>query len=670
MSTNARCVALVGPYLSGKTSLMEAMLHAAGAVSRKGTAKDGNTVGDASPESRDRNMSTEILPARFNYLGDDWTVLDCPGSVEFLQEAMHGAVVADIAVVVCEPDPARAIMLAPILRFLNVRNIPHVIFINKIDTATQGLAETMEALQAVSGKPLVVRQIPVVEGEAVGGYVDLISERAYSYNEGAPSDLVKVPDALGDDTEIARQELMESLADFDDTLLEALLEEAIPARDEIYAYLKAALADGHVVPVLLGAAERDHGVRRLLKALRHDTPDVSRAAARFEVGEGTAVQIFKTYHTQHQGKQNFGRVLSGALHEGDHLGGERLGNLASMHGAAFTKVAGAEAGDVVAIGRLDSFRTGQMLTAGGADTPEAWPKRLGPIYAIALHAEKRSDEVKLSGALQRLAEEDGSYGIESNPETHQLLLWGQGDQHLQVGVSRLQTKYHIAVETERPQTPYRETIRKATQQHSRFKRQSGGHGQFGDVLVDIAPLPRGEGFAFEEKVVGGSVPRQFIPAVETGVREFLSRGPLGFPVVDLVVTLKDGKHHPVDSSEMAFKTAGRLAMSEGLPNCSPTLLEPILKVQVHIPSEYTANIQRLLAGRRGQILGFDAREGWTGWDRVEAFLPQSEMSDMIIELRSLTLGVGTFEWEFDHLQELGGKLADDIVEARKQAEAH
>ena len=670
MSTNARCVALVGPYLSGKTSLMEAMLHAAGAVSRKGTAKDGNTVGDASPESRDRNMSTEILPARFNYLGDDWTVLDCPGSVEFLQEAMHGAVVADIAVVVCEPDPARAIMLAPILRFLNVRNIPHVIFINKIDTATQGLAETMEALQAVSGKPLVVRQIPVVESEAVGGYVDLISERAYSYNEGAPSDLVKVPDALGDDTEIARQELMESLADFDDTLLAALLEEAIPARDEIYAYLKAALADGHVVPVLLGAAERDHGVRRLLKALRHDTPDVSRAAARFEVGEGTAVQIFKTYHTQHQGKQNFGRVLSGALHEGDHLGGERLGNLASMHGAAFTKVAGAEAGDVVAIGRLDTFRTGQMLTAGGADTPEAWPKRLGPIYAIALHAEKRSDEVKLSGALQRLAEEDGSYGIESNPETHQLLLWGQGDQHLQVGVSRLQTKYHIAVETERPQTPYRETIRKATQQHSRFKRQSGGHGQFGDVLVDIAPLPRGEGFAFEEKVVGGSVPRQFIPAVETGVREFLSRGPLGFPVVDLVVTLKDGKHHPVDSSEMAFKTAGRLAMSEGLPNCSPTLLEPILKVQVHIPSEYTANIQRLLAGRRGQILGFDAREGWTGWDRVEAFLPQSEMSDMIIELRSLTLGVGTFEWEFDHLQELGGKLADDIVEARKQAEAH
>ena len=670
MSTNARCVALVGPYLSGKTSLMEAMLHAAGALTRKGSVRDGNTVGDASPESRNRNMSTEILPARFNYLGDDWTVLDCPGSVEFLQEAMHGAAVADIAVVVCEPDPARAIMLAPILRFLDARNIPHIIFINKIDTVTQGLAETMEALQGVSGKPVVVRHIPVVEGETVAGYVDLISERAYSYNEGAASELIKVPEALGDDTELARQELMEALADFDDTLLEALLEEATPARDEIYAYFKAALADGHVVPVMLGAAERDHGVRRLLKALRHDTPDVSRAAARFEVSDGTAVQIFKTYHAQHQGKQNLGRVLSGTLNEGDNLGGERLGNLASMHGAALTKVASAEAGDVVAIGRLDAFETGQMLTAGGADKPDAWPVQLSPIYAIALHAEKRSDEVKLSGALQRLAEEDCSYRIEANPETHQLLLWGQGDQHLQVGVARLQSKYHIAVETERPQTPYRETIRKATEQHSRFKRQSGGHGQFGDVVIDIAPLPRGEGFAFEEKVVGGSVPRQFIPAVETGVREFLHKGPLGFPVVDLVVTLKDGKHHPVDSSEQAFKTAGRLAMSEGLPNCNPILLEPILKVQVHIPSEYTANIQRLLAGRRGQILGFDAREGWAGWDRVDAFLPQSEMSDMIIELRSLTLGVGTFDWEFDHLQELSGKLAEDIVEARKQAEAH
>ena len=670
MSTNARCVALVGPYLSGKTSLMEAMLYAAGAVTRKGTVKDGNTVGDASPESRDRNMSTEILPARFNYLDDDWTVLDCPGSVEFLQEAMHGASAADIVVVVCEPDPARAIMLAPILRFLDMRNIPHVIFINKVDTVTQGLAETMEALQGVSSKPLVVRHIPVVEGEAVQGYVDLISERAYSYNEGAASNLIKVPETLGDDTEIARQELMEALADFDDTLLEALLEEATPARDEIYAYFKAALADGQIVPVMLGAAERDHGVRRLLKALRHDTPDVSRAAARFDVGEGASVQIFKTYHTQHQGKQNLGRVLSGALREGDHLGGERIGNLASMHGATFTKVSNAEAGDIVAIGRLDAFQTGQMLTAGAAETPEAWPAPLGAIYAVALHAERRSDEVKLSGALQRLAEEDRSYRMEANPETHQLLLWGQGDQHLQVGVSRLQSKYNVAVETERPQTPYCETIRKATEQRSRFKRQSGGHGQFGDVLVNIAPLPRGEGFAFEEKVVGGSVPRQFIPAVETGVREFLSRGPLGFPVVDLVVTLKDGKHHPVDSSEMAFKTAGRLAMSEGLPNCSPILLEPILKVQMHIPSEYTANIQRLLAGRRGQILGFDAREGWAGWDRVEAFLPQSEMSDMIIELRSLTLGVGTFEWEFDHLQELSGKLADDIVEARKQAEAH
>ena len=664
-------MALVGPYLSGKTSLMEAILHATGALARKGTVKDGSAFGDASPESRDRHMSTEIIPAEFTFLDDRWTILDCPGSIEFLQEAMNGALVADVAVVVCEPDPARALMLAPILRFLDSRQIPHMIFVNKVDTVTVGLAETMEALQSVSGHPLVVRQLPVVSGEIVSGYVDLISERAYTYNNGAASDLVKVPDELGDETELARQELMEALADFDDGLLEALLEEAVPAKGEIYDHLRNALGDGNIVPVLLGSAERDNGIRRLLKALRHDTPDVTAAAARLDArADGTALQIFKTYHAQHQGKQNLARVLSGRLREGETLGNERIGNLARMHGASLTKVPAAEAGDVVAVGRVDAFGTGQLLTPASAERSPGWPGALGPIYATALHAENRSDEVKLSTALQRLAEEDASYRVEQNPDTHQLLLWGQGDQHLQVGVSRLKSKYNVSVATQRPQTPYRETIRRTAEQHSRFKRQSGGHGQFGDVTVDIAPLPRGDGFAFQDVVVGGAVPRQFIPAVETGVREFLSRGPLGFPVVDLSVTLKDGKHHPVDSSEQAFKTAGRLAMSEGLPKCDPILLEPILKVRVFVPTEYTANIQRLLSGRRGQILGFDARPDWSGWDTVEAFLPQSEMSDMIIELRSLTLGVGSFEWEFDHLHELTGKLADDIVSARKEAEAH
>lgn len=663
-----RCVALVGPYLSGKTALLESMLHAADAIPRKGTANESNRVGDAAPEARERKMSVEIVPASFEYLGDRWTILDCPGSIEFAQDACNACMVADLAVVVCDPEPERAMTVAPLLRFLDEHSIPHLLFINKLDAANDRVREILSALQGVSQRPLVLRQVPIREGEAVTGYVDLISERAYRYKPGEASDLVSMPDSVVEREQEARQELLEAVADYDDALLEQLLEDKVPPKEEIYQYLQKEIEQDLIVPVLIGAAEKDHGVRRLLKALRHDTPDVAATATRLGIeGEGeTVAQVFKTFHPPHTGKISLARLWHGSLKEGATLNGERIGNLMRLHGGQTSKISGAEAGDVVAIGRAEFLHTGDVISTSGKITAP-WPKPLPPIYAMAIHAENRSDEVKLTGAIQRLMEEDPSYSMEQNPDTRQLLLWGQGEQHLQIGLGRLRNKYNVGVKAERPQTPYRETIRKGTSQHSRYKRQTGGHGQFGDVHIEIRPLPRGEGFSFTETVVGGAVPRNFIPAVEAGVREYLSRGPLGFPVVDVAVTLTDGKHHPVDSSEQAFKTAGRLAMSEGMPNCDPVLLEPIIKVALHIPNEYTPNVQRLLSGRRGQILGFDAREGWPGWDTVQAFIPQSEMNDMIIELRSLTMGVGSFEWEFDHLQELTGRAADEVVRARAEA---
>ncbi len=664
-----RCVALVGPYLSGKTSLLESILYVTGAIPRKGMVKDGNTVGDASPEARARKMSVEITPAETSWLGDRWTFLDCPGSIEFAQDAMNACMIADIAVVVCEPDPARAVVLGPLLRFLDMQNIPHMLFVNKMDASTDRVREILAALQGVSQRPLVLRQIPIPEGEAVGGYVDLISERAYRYKPGEPSDLVSIPENVLDAEQAARQEMLEALADHDDRLLEQLLEDAVPPKEEIYRYLRDELKNDLIVPVLIGAGERDHGVRRLLKALRHDAPDVAVTAERLGLdgGEEPLVQVFKTYHAQHTGKLSLSRVWRGTLKEGATLGGERIGNLAKLSGAQTAKVQAAEAGEVVAIGRVEGFRTGDLLSPGGVSRPDFWPEPMPPVYALAIHAENRNDEVKLTGAVQKLIEEDASYAVEQNPEMHELLLWGQGEQHLQIGVSRLQSKYNVTVRTSRPRTPYRETIRKSTTQHSRHKRQTGGHGQFADVVVEIQPLPRGSGFAFSDRIVGGAVPKNYIPAVEAGIREYLQRGPLGFPVVDVAATLTDGKYHAVDSSDMAFKTAGRLAMSEGMPNCDPILLEPILKVSVYVPSEFTPNVQRLLSGRRGQILGFDARDGWPGWDEVQAYIPQSEMHDMIIELRSLTMGVGSFAWQFDHLQELTGRLADDVVRARAEA---
>ncbi len=666
--SGARTVALVGTYSSGKTTLMESMLFAAGAISRKGTIKDRNTVGDGSQEARNRQMSVEVSPASFEYMGETFTILDCPGSLEFLQESLDAMVGVDTAIVVCEPEPDRAVAVMPLLRFLDDRNIPHMIFVNKMDRATSPVPDFLSALQGVSKRPLVLRQVPIINDDTVEGYIDLVHERAYQYKDDQASSLIQIPESMTDSEQQARTEMLEALADFDDTLLEQLLEDVVPPTDEIFASLHKDFGESLIVPVFLGAAEHENGVRRLMKALRHDVPEADVAAARVSLADRseTAAQVLKTYHTQSSGKLSLVRVWTGTLKDGMTLNGQRVGSVNRMVGQATTKVPEAKAGEVVALGRMDEIATGVMLSPDGklAATDGAVVEPLKPVYAFGVAAENRGDEVKMSDALHKLTEEDRSLIMEPNPETHQMLLRGQGEIHLQVALERARNKFHLPLRTESPSVPYKETIRKpATHIHGRHKKQSGGHGQFGDVFIDIKPLPRGSGFEFNNTIVGGAVPRQYIPAVEHGVVDYCKRGPLGFPVVDVAVTLTDGSYHSVDSSEMAFQTAGRIAMNEGMPKCNPVLLEPIYHVEVFVPSEFTAHIQRLLSGRRGQILGFGPRDGWDGWDSVAAQLPQSELHDLIIELRSLSRGVGTFDYHFDHLQELQGKLADDVVAA-------
>jgi elongation factor G len=314
---------------------------------------------------------------------------------------------------------------------------------------------------------------------------------------------------------------------------------------------------------------------------------------------------------------------------------------------------------------MEGVQTGDMLSPSGTAAQGEWPKPLTPLYSLAIHAADRADEVKLSGAMARLIEEDPALSFEANQDTGELLIHGQGEVHLQIAIDRMRNRFKLAVAGEKPHVPYKETIRKAVSQHARHKKQSGGHGQFGDVHVDIRPLPRGEGFAFDNSISGGAVPKQYIPAVEAGVRDYLRRGPLGFPVVDVAVTLTDGQYHAVDSSEMAFKTAGALAMREGMPKCGPVVLEPIYQVSIAVPSEFTSRIQRLASSRRGQILGFDAKTGWRGWDEVKVQMPQAEMHDLINELRSVTLGVGSFSSSFDHLQEMTGREADQVIAQRQ-----
>jgi len=605
--------------------------------------------------------------AEATYLGDKWTILDCPGSVELSYEAQQAMLAADVAVVVCEPEAERAVTVSALLRFLGRHNIPHMIFINKLDTASARVRNVLAALQSFSERPLVLRQVPLRDGESgVTGYVDLLSERAYKYQPGKASDLVQLPSDFWDAEADTRTGLVEKLADFDDELLEKLLEDVQPSKEEIYEHLKKEVAAGQIVPVLVGAGLQDHGVRRLWKALRHDTPGPHAAAERLGIaasGEPMA-QVIKTYHLPHTGKLSLSRVWRGSIAEGNVLNGVRVAGIVRVTGATHEKVASASVGEVVGFTRMEEIATGTVLTPSGKADKLPQPERLQPVFGLAVHAEKRGDDVKLSGAIAKLIDEDPALELEQNQDSREMVLWGQGDVHLQIAIDRLRNRHNLAVVGHPVTVPYRETIRRGMQQHSRFKRQSGGHGQFADITIDVKPEARGSGFTFKDSVVGGAIPRNYIPAVEEGIQEALKTGPLGFPVVDLSVTLLTGQFHAVDSSDMAFKTAGRQAIQESLQKCEPFLLEPIDAVDISVPNAFTARVQRLVSGRRGQILGFDGKEDWPNWDVVRAYLPESELHDLIVELRSLTLGVGSFAHKFDHMQELTGKPAEKVIASR------
>ena len=630
-----RCVALIGPYASGKSALFDAMLGAAGHSLRRST--NGKT----------HQAGTEMRVGQASFLGDPWTLLDCPGSIEFAHVASCALAVADIAVVVVDPDPARAAMAAPCLRQVEELDIPAVLFINKIDTLTATPREVVEALQAHSRRRLLLRQVPWREGERIVGYVDLISERAWRFRDGAASEPAPFPETLRGDEAEARSALAEALADADDELLEAIVEDRAPDAAALYRPLHAEETAGHAIGVLLGAAERASGVRRLWKALRHDAPDVAETAARRGIPDGgdPLAQVFRTVQAGHAGRLSYARLWRGALKDGASLGGQRVGGIWRFPGGEPAKAGEAVTGDIVALGRLDGAATGDTLGGPRLDFPAPPP----PTYPLAIEPEDRKDEVKLAGALARLVEEDPSLTVAQVAETGETILQGHGEQHLRAAVEKLGQTFKLG--THRPRTPFRETIRKPVRQHARLKRQTGGHGQFADVTLEVAPRARGAGFSFVDRIVGGAIPRKFIPACGDAAEDAAKKGPLGNPVVDIEVTLVDGGFHSVDSSDMAFATATRMAMQEALAKAEPVLLEPVEHVAVLVPSTFTPAAQRLLTGRRGQILGYAEDPDRPGWDQVEAMVPASELHDLILELRGQTQGLGTFRHRFDHLAE-------------------
>lgn len=667
-TNSVRAVALAGPAGTGKTSLAEALLFVSGAISRQGSVEAGTTIGDASAEARARHGSTELNLSRFDHLGDRFVLLDAPGSASFAADSMVALEQADMAIVVVDPDPARAPLVEPTLRRIDALGLPHAIFVNKIDQAKGSIRDLLAALQPMSAEPLVARQIPIREDGVVTGFVDLALERAWHYVPGKPSVEINIPTHLAERERTDRFHMLEQLADHDDALLEQLLSDETPDTQSIFRDLVEETRANLVVPVLFGSALHDFGIRRLLKMLRHDVPEPKTTAARLGRSSG-GIGIFKIWNGGTVGRLALARTLGDELVEGAEFQTEdgetiRTGTLMTVQGDKTSKIARADSGDIVAIAKVDNARPGMIL--GDAATRDLsghlidLPARNA---RLAISTRDHKDDVRLSTALHKMVEEDPALEWGHDEVSHETILRGINEDHLQVILARLKARYGVEVDARPPRIAYKESIRKSISLRGRHKKQSGGHGQFGDVVIEVMPLPSGEGFRFTDKITGGAIPKQWIPAVEAGVRDAMAKGPLRFPVIDVEVVLVDGSFHSVDSSELAFRIAGKQAMTDALPQCQPFLLEPMCRLSVTVPTSATSKVSAAISGRRGQILGIGPHPDWARWDRVEAMIPESGLQGLDAELRSMSQGLASYEAAFDHLAELNGRLADEVIKA-------
>jgi elongation factor G len=671
MPQNARVrnVAVVGPHHSGKTTLVEALLAYTKAIPRRGSVADGTTTTDYEPECVDRAQSTCVGFAHASTRDVDITLIDCPGFVDFADEARLALLAADAVVVVIEADPARVRQTRALVDFLDQRRMPHCFFVNKLDRPGSDFRATLAALTETFGTRVVAEQLPIGEAEAFRGYVDIAEKHAYLVQNGVPGEVSIAPELAGT-VEEARTKLLEALGDYDDHLLEELLEGIEPPIDEVRKDLREETAHDQIVPVLVGSGLGDIGVAALLDVIENQFP-----APEGDPAAPLVAQVCKTMIHPQSGKVSVVRIWSGSL-TGDLALNDvsrglkvRAAGLFRLQGKKQEPIGSAVAGEVVAIARLEGVLTGDTLSSEASTKPREVVPTSIPLFAVGIRPKERLDEAKLSQMLARICEEDPALAVVRAEFTNELQLLGAGEVHVAMATQRLSRKYHLALETYPPTIAYRETITVGTDQHSRYKHQTGGHGQFADVTLRIEPRERGHGVTFSEQIVGGVVPKTFFPAVEKGVREALLHGPIArFPVVDLHVTLIDGQYHDVDSSEQSFKTAAAMAMREALPKCTPVLLEPLVAVEAIVPEDSASTILGGITSKRGQVLSFEPTDV-RGFHRVSAVAPQSELTNYITELRTATQGLGTYTWRHERFEMAPPRVAQTMRETVAAAAA-
>ncbi len=658
-----RNVAFVGPHHAGKTTLVEAILAHCGAITRRGTVADGTTTTDYEPECIDRAQSTCVGFAHASTANVDMVLVDCPGFVDFHEETKLALLGVDAVVVVIDADPSRVKLMRSLVEFLDERKLQHCFFVNKLDRPGSDFRGTLAALTATFGQRVVAEHLPIGEAETFRGYIDLAEQHAYLVESGKRREVSVAPELEGTMRE-ARTKLLEALGDFDDHLLEELLEGIEPPLDEVRADLRAETGRDELVPVLIGASIGEIGVDALIDLIEQQFP-----APTGDPAAPLVAQVCKTIIHPQSGKLSVVRVQRGTL-TGDAALNDttrgtkvRAAGLYRLQGKKQEPLTSAGPGEIVAIARMDGVHTGDTLTANGEATVMPVLELAPPLFAVAIKPKERLDESKLSQMLGRLCEEDPTLAVGRAEFTNELQLLGHGEVHVATAGQRLARKYNVAVEMQPPSVAYRETVQQSTEIRARYKHQTGGHGQFGDVVLRIEPRPRGSGVSFTEAIVGGVVPRQFFPAVEKGVREALARGPIaGYPVVDIHVTLIDGAFHSVDSSEASFKTAAGIAIRDGLPKCAPILLEPVVEIVAIVPEEHASAILGGLTAKRGHVLSFEPTEP-RGYHRVVAHVPQAELRNYITELRTATQGLGTYTWRHERFDPAPPKVAQSRREA-------
>ncbi|MCA0871729.1 elongation factor G [Seohaeicola saemankumensis] len=630
-----RVFSVLGPTHSGKSTLIDALAGLDGRPTRF-------------------DVGGVVTLQSFDYIGEPWLAIDVDGGADTLAYAGPALAISDVAVVCVPPDPDAAVLAAPYLRLVEEAGVPCILFINRMDSADGRIRDIIAGLQGYCRHHITLRQVPIREGGQVVGAVDLISERAWKYQEGQHSVLIELPKAAEDREQEARAELLEELSDYDDHLLEQLIEDKQPPSEEIYELAAQVLQNHALIPAYLGSASHGNGVTRLMKALRHEAPGVEVAAERAGAGEGALALSGFADVKKHIGKLVVLRALGDGIKAHDQLGGATVGSLTALD--AKTPLASLAAGEVGLAVKSDHLNPGQIYDAAGQTALPRWAdSRPSAHRQIVMPAHER-DDVRLSNALARMAEIDPGLSLSQDDATGHALLETQGPIHMRRLGEKLEADFSLEITTEPVQAEFRETISKPVDHRHRHRKQSGGAGQFADVVIRLTPLARGAGFEFDDVVKGGAVPKNYIPSVAAGAEDALQEGPNGHPVVDLKVTLTDGKHHAVDSSDYAFRTAGKTAVRDALTEAKPVVLQPVLKAEIHLPSDFVGDLVPTISGLQGQVLGFEANPDAAGWEIFNALLPAVARDELTRTLASATRGTGWACFSFDHYEELrGGK---------------